>query len=99
VKLRKLEGSMRACHIQLDVLIVAAEPDFRGTQSSSLQVLGTFLEHEGKTNIRFVGHDQHQLKGEFMNWLVYALVWIMSSMGIACLFGRMVQNEVLEYFS
>jgi len=34
-----------------------------------------------------------------MNWLVYALVWITSSMGIACLFGRMVQNEVLDYFS
>lgn len=34
-----------------------------------------------------------------MNWLVYGLVWIVSSMGAACLFGRMIQKEVQEYFS
>jgi len=33
-----------------------------------------------------------------MNWLVYGMVWIVGSMGIAYLFGRIVQNEVLEYF-
>jgi hypothetical protein len=32
-----------------------------------------------------------------MNWLVYAMVWIVGSMGLACLFGQMVQGEVLKY--
>jgi len=34
-----------------------------------------------------------------MNWLIYGLVWIFSGIGTACLFGRMVQKEVLEYFA
>jgi hypothetical protein len=56
--------------------------------------LGVFEENE-----RFSGHDRTSTDmGGFMNWLVYGMVWIVGSMGLACLFGRIVQNEVLEYF-
>ena len=57
--------------------------------------LGAFEENE---HTIFRTPPNINKEGEFMNWLIYGLVWIIGSMGIACLFGRMVQDEVLKYF-